>query len=60
MMLATTRLLLCYSHLPQVRCGIVEDGGNLARAFLVSGLASDPKCFPHELVQSLDSMIELT
>jgi hypothetical protein len=57
--LATARLLLCYIRMPQVSCSIIKDGGNFLRATIMSCLPSDPKCFFHELVQSLDSVIEL-
>jgi hypothetical protein len=59
MVLATTRLLLCHSCLPQVGCGIIKNGSNLAWTPLVSGLSSNSKCLFHELVQTLDGMIEL-
>ena len=58
-MLATTRLLLCHSRMPQVSCSVIEDIGNLFRASIMSRLSGDPKCFFHELIQSLDSVIEL-
>jgi hypothetical protein len=58
-MLATARLLLCHSRMPQVSCSIIENVGNLFRTSIVSRLSSDPKCFFHELIQSLNSVIEL-
>lgn len=57
--LATARLLLCHSRMPQMGCSIIEDGGDLVRTSIMSCLPSDPKCFFHELIQPLNGMIEL-
>lgn len=59
-MLATARLLLCYSRMPQVGRSIIEDGSNLFRTSIMGRLSSDPERFFHELVQSLDGMVELS
>jgi LSD1 subclass zinc finger protein len=53
------RLLLRHRGASQVRCSIIEDGGNLVWTSIMRSLPYDPKYFFHELVQSLDGVIEL-
>jgi hypothetical protein len=58
--MATARkLLLCHRSTLQMGCGIIKDGGDLIWTSIVRCLSSDPKCFFHELVETLDCVIEL-
>jgi hypothetical protein len=53
------RLLLRHRSTLQVSCSIIKDGGDLIWTSIVRCLSSDPKCFFHELVETLDCVIEL-